>query len=114
MSKTIRKGDIVLVRFPFTDLSASKVRPALVLVGEDELGDVCLAFITSHHIRPSSYDLSLPQGKVTGLKVDSVVRLKKIATIHRNVIAGTIGTLPKILLSQVSAKLIALFQLTEN
>jgi mRNA interferase MazF len=39
------KGDIVLIPFPFSDLSGSKLRPAVVLV-ESEL-DITVCFITS-------------------------------------------------------------------
>ena len=41
----MKKGDIVLVPFPFTDLTSEKNRPALVLLDHEE--DVTLAFITT-------------------------------------------------------------------
>ena len=43
----MKKGDIVLVRFPFTDMSSEKLRPALVLAPENQEKDVVLAFITT-------------------------------------------------------------------
>ena len=47
----MKKGDIVLVKYPFTDFSSEKLRPALVLLPEDEEGDFLLAFITSISVR---------------------------------------------------------------
>ena len=47
----MKKGDIVLTLFPFTDLSGSKRRPALVLYAGKE--DIILSFVTSNieHIK---------------------------------------------------------------
>src|SRR3989338_2238923 len=88
----MKKGDIVLVRYPFTDLSSEKLRPALVLLAEDEEGDFLLAFITSAVIRKSTFDITLQKGK-TGLLKDSTLRLKKIITVHKSLILGKIGNL---------------------
>lgn len=46
--QNLHRGDIVIVAFPYTDLSMQKRRPALVLNEETEEGDVILAFIGTH------------------------------------------------------------------
>lgn len=86
----MKKGDIVLVRYPFTDLSGEKLRPALVLIPEDEENDLLLAFITSTAIKKSPFDVLIPKGS-TGLHRDSLIRLKKLMTIHKSLVAGKIG-----------------------
>ena len=53
----MKKGDIVLVRFPFTDMSSEKLRPALVLAPENQEKDVVLAFITTQLNKKSKYDV---------------------------------------------------------
>ena len=86
----MKKGDIVLVRYPFTDFSSEKLRPALILMPEDEEGDFLLAFITSTVIIKSPYDIKLLKNG-TGLHKDSVLRLKKIMAVHKSLIVGKIG-----------------------
>jgi mRNA interferase MazF len=87
-------GSIVLTRFPFTDLSGSKRRPALVVSRENERrSDLIVCFITSMpRAGPDMVPLAASPG--TGLKVPSVVRFDKIATLGRAVIAGKIGEAP--------------------
>jgi len=87
------KGKIVLIPFPFTNLTATKLRPALVLFeGERDV----VAFISSRVPRkPAPTDIIVgethPDFKLTGLKVASVIRLDKVATILKDFIVGEIG-----------------------
>jgi len=85
-------GSIVLTRFPFTDLSGDKRRPALVVSRDnDRRADLVVCFITSvPRSGPDMAPLSPTPG--TGLKVASVVRFDKLATLDRAVIAGTRAT----------------------
>jgi mRNA interferase MazF len=86
-------GDIVLTRFPFTDLSGSKVRPALVISKDNaRRRDVVLAFITSNSNAANIPDaLVIHPNPGNGLKVLSSVRFDKIATLEARVIAGKLG-----------------------
>ncbi len=90
----MKRGDIVLVKYPFTDLSSEKLRPALVILPEDDEGDFLLAFITSITIKKNPFDISISKNG-TGLHKDSILRLKKMMTIHRSLIVGKIGNISK-------------------
>ena len=92
-------GTIVLVPFPFTDLSSQKVRPALIISSDEftsKSTDVILAFITSRqaieksptHFELKSTDTSF---ETTGLKVDSIVRFNKLATLNKKLLLGELG-----------------------
>ena len=89
------KGRIVLVPFPFTDLTATKLRPALVLHAGG--ADVVLAFISSRipigEVPPGSVllDQSHPDFVASGLKTASVIRLDKVATVLSSMILGELG-----------------------
>ncbi|MXW18334.1 MAG: type II toxin-antitoxin system PemK/MazF family toxin [Gemmatimonadetes bacterium] len=92
-----RQGDIVLVSFPFTDLSSSKRRPALVLspdsfnaAGED----LVLAAVTSQ-ITDDPNAVPLWQGHFAegGLPKPSMVKPTKLFTMHSSLIAKRIGAL---------------------
>ena len=85
------KGDIVLVPFPFTDLTGSKLRPAVVLV--DSSNDVVVAFITSQNKWENEYSIKINSSESNGLKVDSFLRLNKIATLNKDLMVGKLGTL---------------------
>jgi len=84
-------GTIVLVPFPFSDLSSAKVRPALVVSGNTKGDDIIVCFITSKTDAKNGTVMPLPANERTGLKVKSAVRFDKIVTLHRRIILGEIG-----------------------
>lgn len=96
MPRTFARGDVVLTHFPFTDLSGSAVRPALVvshgLIGQD----LVLAGISSvvrGALSPTDCPLnsSHPEFAQTGLRVTSVFRMHKIAAVEQSVIVRRLG-----------------------
>jgi mRNA interferase MazF len=106
----ITRGDIVLAQFPFTDLSGSKRRPAVLLAAYSP--DVIVAFISSVvPTVPEPYDLLLlpssPFFAAAGLKKASVLRLRKLATLERLLITRLLGKLDAALLTAVDEALIA-------
>ena len=111
------RGKIVLVPFPFTDLSAQKIRPALILSSPKKIGDhVIVAFITSKKIETeSTYCINIKKDplllKQTGLKIASNIRIDKIATLDKRIVLGEIGTLPTSLWQEVRAGLKQVFGL---
>lgn len=112
------KGDIVLVRFPFSNFSGVKLRPALVLATGNEHGKVCLAFISSKFNEDGEDTLILARRTAsfnqTGLKVDSAVRLKKIVTLHQDLVVGRLGRLPKQLFKTLDRKLMLVFKIKSH
>jgi len=107
----VRRGTVVLTPFPFTDLSGAKVRPAVVVSRSDRPGDdVILAFVSS--VVPSRslptdlvVDPSRPNFRETGLKVPSIVKCDKLATVQRQIILGELGQLSATLLRELDQRL---------
>jgi mRNA interferase MazF len=97
-----KRGDVVLVLFPHSDLRTAKPRPALVIQADNlqtSLSQVVIAMITSKLFRanhPSRVlvSLSMPEGQRSGLLTDSVVMTDNLATIAEAAIERVIGTLP--------------------
>ncbi len=86
------KGDVVVIPFPFSDLSGSKRRPAFVLA--DLPGDdVILCQVTS---QPSKDNLSVPllisDFSSGALPVNSNIRPAKVFTADKNIIVKKVGT----------------------
>ena len=91
----LKRGDIVLVPFPFTDLSKEKVRPAVVISVENDI-DVSVAFISSMIPQESTatdfvLSESNPDFSVAGLKRSSVFKMNKVITLERSKILRRLG-----------------------
>jgi mRNA interferase MazF len=104
------KGDIVLIPFPFTDLTGSKLRPAVILI--DTMSDVTVCFITSQIKWAETTDIELMPAPTNGIKKASLIRVSKLATIDRHLALGKIGALDKEEISELNTKLKTLLQLT--
>ena len=104
---------MVLVPFPFTDLSGRKRRPALVVSPERfHEEDLILCAITSQLPESlSEWEIPLEAGDMVEEKLPkkSLVKVGKLFTIHRNLIARRFGTAKEQKLQEVLDKLRALF-----
>lgn len=97
-----KRGDVVLVLFPHSDLRTAKTRPALIVQADDldtGLPQVIVAMITSPMFRanhPSRMvvKLNTHQGRDSGLLADSVVMTDNLATITGLAVERVIGELP--------------------
>ena len=93
----LRKGDIVLVPFSFTDLTTEKVRPAVIISADPQETDVVIAFISSvvppAQLAKTDYLLQShnPDFAQTGLKKTSVFRMRKLLTIERSKVVRRLG-----------------------
>ena len=102
-------GDIVVVSFPFTDLSLARKRPALVLATLDG-DDIILCEITSK-IRKDNYVISLENEDLESgfLKVKSIIRPNRLLTIHKNKIKYKFGRIKEFKLEEVLSKVKEIF-----
>ena len=111
------KYKIVLVPFPFDDLTASKVRPAVCLTDEIKPhSHIVLAFITSRvsaSASPTDFviDSSDADFTATGLKVSSTIRLHRLMTVTKSIIQRELGDLSATQRTEIDNRLRKLFNL---
>ncbi len=110
-------GKVVLVPFPFDDLSGEKVRPAVCLT--NPIGNhrhVVLAFITSkipNDLLETDVvlDSNHPNFNMTGLRVSSALRLHRLMTVTTALIRRELGELSPVMRAEMAGKLRKLFDL---
>lgn len=104
----MKKGDIILVPFPFTDLSSQKTRPALILAGVKGGEDFIVAAITSKKTTPS-IKIDVDDIEKGALPVVSYVRYDKIVTLHTSLVKRAVAHLKTSTFKKITKKLKALF-----
>ncbi|MGD1713746.1 type II toxin-antitoxin system PemK/MazF family toxin [Dapis sp. BLCC M172] len=101
--------EIWLVRFPFSDLTSTKVRPALILAVHREEAIILGIFskVTNHNLQTTWVLIpeEHPNLLQTGLKKTSLIRADKIATVSNSVFHKKIGDLPSEILVLVQEAL---------
>ena len=100
------KGDVVVVPFPFSDLSQAKRRPALVLTNLDG-DDLILCQITSQQVR-DQYAIKLDQEdfEAAGLRQRSNIRPNRIFTADSHIVLYRVGHLKQEKVSEVITKVV--------
>ena len=103
-------GEVVLVPFPFSDLSQSKVRPAMCLADAGR-GDWVLCQITSTpYGDPAAVPLAAPDFAAGGLLVASVARPGKLFTAHAGLLVRSVGLLTPAAFARVLSAVVAVLQ----
>ena len=112
----VQRGEIVLVDFPYSDRTGSKVRPALVVQADFwnvRLDDTILALITSSHRRrvgaatQFAIEVATPEGQRSGLRIGSVVQCENLVTYDKSQVLRVLGNLLAESMSQIDSCLMA-------
>ena len=101
----IIKGGIYTIPYPFTDIKATKVRPALALKEEDSNGDIRFAFITTKG-NSNSFELESECFESSPLRYASYIRLEKIVLLSKELMLKEIARLTDQTMEKVSRILI--------
>ena len=107
---TVRRGDVVLVHYPFSSGKGGKLRPALVVQNDRNnrrLSNVILAAITTrtrHSGEPTHLlvDPSLAEGVGSGLRLVSCITCENLATIEKSPIVKRLGALQPFVMQRVA------------
>lgn len=116
----VSRGDVVLVDFPFVSGRGAKVRPALVVQNDRDnqrLANTIIAMVTSRTHRAAEttqlfIDINTPEGKQTGLIMDSVVNCINLFTLQQSKIVRKLGSLSSSHMAQVGDCLKAALELS--
>ena len=104
-----RRGDVWLLRFPFTDLTSTKLRPALVWAvhGEDVIVIGIFSRVPAGRLRKTWLVIEDQRDDFsqTGLKKTSVLKADKIAVVHESVFQKRIGGFPTTMMAQAQKAL---------
>jgi mRNA interferase MazF len=101
------RGDLLLVPFPFTDLSAVKRRPVLAVTASDSYGDFNALPVTS---RPQTeHGLALTAADLVSgsLPTASWIRTNRVVTLNASLVVKTVGRVSDAVVSAAIARLYA-------
>lgn len=86
------KNDVILVRYPFSDLSSAKVRPAVVVSAPHVSQDIFIVPVTSRTASLLAGEFVLADWTAAGLNVPTAVK-RGLYTVHQAWMLKTVGRL---------------------
>ncbi len=106
----VRRGDVVLVDYPFSDRTGSKIRPCVVVqsdLNNERLDDTIVVTVSSRSQQTGEptqllVDLATPAGQESGLLFTSTIQCSNILTVDCDFILRKIGTLAPDAMSRVN------------
>lgn len=116
----VKRGDVVLLDHPFSSGVGSKVRPVLVVQGDQDnarLTNTIVAMITRtiHRVGQTDtqllIDITTREGQATGLRAASVVNCSNLFTVNEQLVGRKIGMLSPAIMRQVNECLKAALEL---
>ncbi|MEK7536034.1 MAG: type II toxin-antitoxin system PemK/MazF family toxin [Patescibacteria group bacterium] len=105
-----KNGVIVLVPFPFTDLTGSKIRPAVIISQNLPGDDVVVVFITSKS-GAGKFDVKIKASERNGLKINSFIKCSKMATLDKKIVLGELGIIESGQMKNIKKALKSIFGL---
>ena len=90
---TLAAGQVVIVHFPFSDLTASKLRPAVVLAEAGRGGWILCQITSKSYGDDKAIPLDAPDFARGSLRVSSYARPGKLFTAHSSLVANQVGEL---------------------
>lgn len=107
-------GKVVLIPFPFSDLSSSKLRPAIVLARAGR-GDWILCQVTSNRYGdPDAIHINDQSCAIGSLKIESVARPGKLFTASTPLIVGEVGILTDTSLQRIVSGVVEILRGRDN
>jgi mRNA interferase MazF len=97
----LKFGDVVLLKFPFSDGKTFKRRPALIINDFND-GDVIVCRITSQ-IYTTENDILINNWQKSGLKLPSVIRVHKLATLEKEIVELIMGRIDEAIRIKITA-----------
>jgi len=86
------KNEVLLVRYPFSDLTAAKIRPALVVNAPHPSDDYFIVPLTSRTDRLGAGEFVLADWQTAGLNMPSAVK-RGVYTVHGSLVLKLVGRL---------------------
>jgi mRNA interferase MazF len=108
----IKRGDIILITFPFTDLTSIKVRPALVVssdrynIASNDAIFMLVTSITSNlFMEDLLVDSTHPEFGATGLRKPSLFKIDRIVVLSKTIAVRKIGEAGPQIMNEISLRL---------
>jgi mRNA interferase MazF len=103
-------GRVVFLTFPFSDLSRSKLRPALLIADAGQSDWIACQITSNPYIDPLAIPLSRIDFQAGGLKHRSYLRPVKIFTANESLIAADVGSVNPAVLAKVRDAIVGIIQ----